>query len=81
MVRMGRLFSRNYGNRPLSKSKQYVEKAKTLKRVRIGSKSKIVGASEEEIQEIKQGLDTNIIFGREERQSKKQLRRLGFLHG
>jgi hypothetical protein len=58
----------------------YVRSARRLRRVRVSrAKTKIVGASEEKMQEIKQGLDTNIIKGRYERQSKKELRRLGFL--
>jgi len=61
-------------------SQDYINRSKKLKRVSHGSRSKIQGASEAEIQEIKTGLDTNIIKGYKERESKRELKRLGFLH-
>jgi hypothetical protein len=67
------------------KKKNYqiaLEKSKRLKRIKEENKTRIIGASEEEIQEIKTGLDTAFIFGRghEQRQAERELRRLGFLH-
>lgn len=60
-------------------AKSYIDRARRLKRVKEGNKTRIIGASEQEIQEIKTGLDTNMIMGRYEKQSEKELRRLGFL--
>lgn len=62
------------------KENSYVNRAKKLKRVKTDTGTKIVGATEEEIQEIKTGLDTNIINDRAKRKSEKELRRLGFLN-
>lgn len=62
------------------KTNSYVQRSKRLKRVRTSYGTKIVGASEIEIQEIKQGLDTNIINGKHEKESKRELKRLGFLN-
>lgn len=64
----------------IGSSDYYIRQARKLRRVRRGNRSKIEGASEAEIQEIKTGLDTNIIKGKKEKQSKKELKRLGFLN-
>jgi hypothetical protein len=79
MPHMGRLYRRNYGDTKIPKSKEYIIRAEKLRRVKTDHHTKIVGASEGEIQEIKQGLDTNVIKGQHEKESKHQLRRLGFL--
>lgn len=58
-----------------------IEKAKRLKRVRAGIRTKIIGASESEILDIKTQLGTNILLGKQEDESKRQLARLGLLAG
>jgi hypothetical protein len=87
MTRMGKIYRENFGNmripenQPRDINEDYIIRAKKLRRVNIGSRSRVIGASEEEIQDIKQGLDTNILLGKREKESKKQLKRLGFLFG
>lgn len=54
-------------------------RSKKLKRVQHGSVSKIEGGSNGEIQDIKTELDTNVLLGKRERESKKELKRLGFV--
>lgn len=89
MARVGRIFRENFGNCPMPNTERiprdnaesFILRAKRLRRVQEGSRSRVIGASEEEIQDIKTGLDTNIIQGKREKESKKQLKRLGFLFG
>lgn len=64
----------------LSRAENDIIRAKRLKRVDIGSTSKVVGARESEIQDIVKGLSTNISLGKKERESKRELKRLGFLN-
>lgn len=54
-----------------------------LKRVKVDSfRTKIVGANEEKIQDIKTGLDSQILLStKHEKKAKKELKRLGILHG
>lgn len=66
--------------RKIGGAESYIRRAKKLRRVKRGYISRIEGGSEAEIQEVKTGLDTNIIKGQKEKESKKQLRRLGILH-
>ena len=89
MARMGKLYRQNYGDNPIrnteripiDSAEEVILKARKLKRIRVGNISRVVGASEDEIQDIKDGLDYNILHGKREKESKKELRRLGFLFG
>lgn len=78
-------FNERNNEKNKSRADYDLERSRQLERRKIDSISRVVrkdgrNISEVEIQEIVKGLSTNITLGKREKESKRELERLGFLN-